>query len=131
MKQESSAGISFFQKYLTAWVFLRMVAGILLGHFAPAFPELLARFEYARISIPMAILIWVTICPIMLKVDFQSIRNVGNSPKGLFVTWIVNWLIKLFTMYGIASLFFFVLFKGFNSCVNCAVLFCTSTQAMP
>lgn len=81
MKQESSAGISFFQKYLTAWVFLRMVAGILLGHFAPAFPELLARFEYARISIPMAILIWVTICPMMLKVDFQSIRNVGNSPK--------------------------------------------------
>lgn len=90
-----------------------MVAGVLLGHFAPALPELLARFEYARISIPMAVLIWVMIYPMMLKVDFQSIRNVGKSPKGLFVTWIVNWLIKPFTMYGIASLFFFVLFKGF------------------
>ncbi len=78
--------------------------------FFPALPELLARFEYARISIPMAILIWVMIYPMMLKVDFRSIRNVGKNPKGLFVTWIVNWLIKPFTMYGIASLFFFVLF---------------------
>lgn len=90
-----------------------MVVGVLLGHFAPAFPELLAQFEYARISIPMVILIWVMIYPMMLKVDFQSIRNVGKNPKGLFVTWIVNWLIKPFTMYGIASLFFFVLYKGF------------------
>lgn len=113
MKQESNAGISFFQRYLTAWAFLCMVAGVLLGHFAPALPELLSRFEYARISIPMAILIWVMIYPRMLKVDFQSIRNVGKNPKGLFVTWIVNWLIKPLTMYGIASLFFFGLFKGF------------------
>lgn len=113
MKQGRNSGISFFQKYLTVWVFLCMVAGVLLGHFVPAFPELLARFEYARISIPMSILIWVMIYPMMLKVDFQSIRNVGKNPKGLFVTWIVNWLIKPFTMYGIASLFFFVLFKGF------------------
>ena len=113
MKAEKNTGISFFQRYLTVWVFLCMVAGVLLGHFAPALPELLARFEYARISIPMAILIWVMIYPMMLKVDFQSIRNVGKNPKGLFVTWIVNWLIKPFTMYGIASLFFFVLFKGF------------------
>ena len=113
MKAEKNTGISFFQRYLTVWVFLCMVAGVLLGHFAPALPELLAWFEYARISIPMAILIWVMIYPMMLKVDFQSIRNVGKNPKGLFVTWIVNWLIKPFTMYGIASLFFFVLFKGF------------------
>lgn len=113
MKQDGNSGISFFQKYLTVWVFLCMLAGVLLGHFAPALPELLARFEYARISIPMAILIWVMIYPMMLKVDFQSIRNVGKNPKGLFVTWIVNWFIKPFTMYGIASLFFFVLFKGF------------------
>lgn len=113
MKQEGNAGISFFQRYLTVWVFLCMVAGVLLGYFAPALPERLARFEYARISIPMAILIWVMIYPMMLKVDFQSIRNVGKNPKGLFVTWTVNWLIKPFTMYGIASLFFFVLFKGF------------------
>ena len=113
MKKETDAGINFFQRYLTIWVFLCMVVGVLLGHFVPALPELLSRFEYARISIPMAILIWVMIYPMMLKVDFQSIRNVGKNPKGLFVTWIVNWLMKPFTMYGIASLFFFVLFKGF------------------
>lgn len=113
MKRKSNTGINFFQRYLTIWVFLCMVVGVLIGHFFPALPELLARFEYARISIPMAILIWVMIYPMMLKVDFRSIRNVGKNPKGLFVTWIVNWLIKPFTMYGIASLFFFVLFKGF------------------
>lgn len=111
MKKENQPGISFFQRYLTVWVFLCMVVGVLLGHFAPALPELMSRFEYARVSIPMAILIWIMIYPMMLKVDFQSIKNVGKNPKGLFVTWIVNWLIKPFTMYGIASLFFFVVFK--------------------
>ena len=103
--KDNHAGISFFQRYLTVWVFLCMVVGVLLGHFTPALPELLNRFEYARVSIPMAILIWVMIYPMMLKVDFNSVRNVGKNPKGLFVTWIVNWLIKPFTMYGIASLF--------------------------
>ena len=113
MKKGSDTGINFFQRYLTVWVFLCMVVGVLLGHFAPAFQDLLSQFEYARISIPMVILIWVMIYPMMLKVDFQSIRNVGKNPKGLFVTWIVNWLIQPFTMHGIASLFFFVLYKGF------------------
>lgn len=113
MSKEVNAGINFFQRYLTIWVFLCMVLGVLTGHFAPAFPTLLARFEYARVSIPMAILIWIMIYPMMLKVDFNSIRNVGKNPKGLFVTWTVNWLIKPFTMYALAFLFFFVLFKQF------------------
>ena len=113
MKNETNAGISFFQRYLTVWVFLCMVAGVLLGVLAPALPAVLDRLAYARVSIPMAVLIWVMIYPMMLKVDFQSIRNVGKNPKGLFVTWVTNWLIKPFTMYGIASLFFFVVFKGF------------------
>ena len=113
MKKATDPGINFFQRYLTVWVFLCMVVGVLLGHFLPTLPALLARLEFARISIPMAILIWVMIYPMMLKVDFQSVRNVGKNPKGLFVTWIVNWLIKPFTMYGIASLFFFVIFKSF------------------
>ena len=113
MKKESNAGISFFQRYLTVWVFLCMVAGVVLGHFAPAIPAALDQFTYARVSIPMAVLIWVMIYPMMLKVDFQSIKNVGKNPKGLFVTWITNWLIKPFTMYGIAALFFFVVFKAF------------------
>ena len=113
MKKEDNAGINFFQRYLTVWVFLCMVAGVILGHFLPALPAFLNQFEYARVSIPMALLIWVMIYPMMLKVDFQSVRNVGKNPKGLFVTWFVNWLIKPFTMYGIASLFFFTIFKTF------------------
>ena len=113
MDNKTNSGINFFQRYLTVWVFLCMVAGVLLGHFVPALPALLGRFEYARISIPMAVLIWIMIYPMMLKVDFNSVHNVGKNPKGLFITWITNWLIKPFTMYGIASLFFFVVFKTF------------------
>lgn len=102
-----------FQRYLTVWVALCMVVGVLIGRFLPQIPDFLNRFEYARISIPMAILIWLMIYPMMMKVDFQSIKNVGKNPKGLFVTWVVNWLIKPFSMYGIASLFFLGVFKAF------------------
>ena len=112
MKNQKSE-IGFFQKYLTVWVAICMALGILIGKFLPQFPEFLGQFEYANVSIPIAILIWLMIYPMMMKVDFQSVKNVSKNPKGLFVTWIVNWLIKPFTMYGIASLFFFVLFKGF------------------
>ena len=112
MSKEKSA-ISVFQKYLTVWVILCMVIGVLIGKFLPQIPDFLNRFEYAKVSIPMTILIWLMIYPMMMKVDFQSIKNVGKNPKGLFVTWITNWLIKPFTMYGIASLFFFVIFKAF------------------
>lgn len=89
-----------------------MVVGVLIGKFLPGVPVFLNQFEYAKVSIPMAILIWLMIYPMMMKVDFQSIKNVGKNPKGLFVTWITNWLIKPFTMYAIASLFFFVIFKA-------------------
>lgn len=110
---KEKGGISVFQKYLTVWVILCMAAGILIGKFLPQIPDFLNRFEYAKVSIPMAILIWLMIYPMMMKVDFKSIKNVGKNPKGLFVTWVTNWLIKPFTMYGIASLFFFVIFKAF------------------
>lgn len=113
METKKQPGIGFFQKYLTLWVILCMAAGVLIGKFLPEVPALLNRFEYAKVSIPMAILIWLMIYPMMMKVDFQSIKNVGRNPKGLFVTWITNWLIKPFTMYAIASLFFFVIFKAF------------------
>ena len=112
MSKEKSA-ISVFQRYLTVWVILCMFIGVLIGKFLPQIPDFLNRFEYAKVSIPMAILIWLMIYPMMMKVDFQSIKNVGKNPKGLFVTWITNWLIKPFTMYAIASLFFFVIFKAF------------------
>ena len=111
MKTEKQSGIGFFEKYLTVWVLLCMAVGILIGKFLPAVPSFLGRFEYAQVSIPIAILIWLMIFPMMLKVDFKSIKNVGKNPKGLFVTWVTNWLIKPFTMFGIASLFFFVVFK--------------------
>ncbi len=106
-----SAGIGFFEKYLTLWVILCMVAGILIGKYLPGVPAFLNRFEYAKVSIPIAILIWLMIYPMMMKVDFASIRNVGKNPKGLYVTWVTNWLIKPFTMYAIAWFFFFVAFK--------------------
>ena len=111
MKTEKQSDIGFFEKYLTVWVLLCMAVGILIGKFLPAVPSFLGRFEYAQVSIPIAILIWLMIFPMMLKVDFKSIKNVGKNPKGLFVTWVTNWLIKPFTMFGIASLFFFVVFK--------------------
>lgn len=110
-KNKQNQGIGFFERYLTVWVLLCMAVGILIGKFLPAIPSLLGRFEYAQVSIPIAILIWLMIFPMMLKVDFKSIKNVGKNPKGLFVTWVTNWLIKPFTMFGIASLFFFVIFK--------------------
>jgi ACR3 family arsenite transporter len=112
LKKEAT-GINFFQKYLTIWVILCMVIGILIGKFIPIIPDLLGKMEIAGISIPIAILIWIMIYPMMLKVDFQSVKQVGKNPKGLIVTWIVNWLIKPFTMYGIAYLFLFVVFGKF------------------
>lgn len=111
--KEKESGISIFQRYLTLWVLLCMVLGVLIGKYLPSVPAFLNRFEYAKVSIPMAILIWLMIYPMMMRVDFQSIKNVGKNPKGLFVTWVTNWLIKPFSMYGIASLFFFVIFKAF------------------
>lgn len=111
MVNKKDSGIGFFQKYLTVWVFLCMAVGVVISKLFPAIPEVLGKLEVSGISIPIAILIWVMIYPMMLKVDFQSVKQVGKNPKGLFVTWIVNWLIKPFTMYGIASFFFFVVFK--------------------
>lgn len=112
MSKQKLEGISFFEKYLTIWVALCMVLGVLIGKFAPKIPEILGRFEYANVSIPIAILIWLMIYPMMLKVDFHSVKNVGKNPKGLYITWVTNWLIKPFTMFGIAYLFFFVVFKS-------------------
>ena len=110
---KEKGNISAFQRYLTVWVILCMVIGVLIGKYLPIIPKFLNQFEYAKVSIPMALLIWLMIYPMMMKVDFQSIKNVGKNPKGLFVTWITNWLIKPFTMYGIASIFFFMIFKAF------------------
>lgn len=115
MSTEKNQGIGFFEKYLTLWVIICMAVGVLIGKYLPAVPDFLGKFEYANVSIPIAVLIWLMIYPMMMKVDFKSIRNVGKNPAGLFVTWVVNWLIKPFTMFAIASFFFFVVFKGLIS----------------
>lgn len=112
MENKKLQGISFFEKYLTIWVLLCMVIGTAIGIYLPSVPDFLSRFEVESVSIPVAILIWLMIYPMMLKVDFHSVKEVGKNPKGLYLTWIVNWLIKPFTMFGIAWLFFFVIFKG-------------------
>jgi ACR3 family arsenite transporter len=109
----SEKHLGFFAKYLSLWVFLCIVLGVAIGHFLPGVPVFLGRFEYARVSIPVAVLIWLMIYPMMLKVDFASIRNAGRKPKGLVITLVVNWLIKPFTMYLIAWFFLKVLFRPF------------------
>ena len=110
---EKKQGIGVFEKYLTIWVTLCIIIGIAVGQWLPAIPQTLSKFEYANVSIPVAILIWLMIYPMMLKVDFQSVKNVGRRPKGIIVTCVTNWLIKPFTMFGIAYLFFYVVFKAF------------------
>lgn len=106
----NSQGIGSFERYLSLWVAACMAVGVAIGIWLPAVPEFLSRFEYSNVSIPVAVLIWLMIYPMMLKVDFHSIREVGRNPRGLYVTWIVNWLVKPFTMYAIAAFFFFVVF---------------------
>lgn len=110
MKKEQAEGIGFFERYLSIWVLLCMAIGVMIGVYLPGIPKLLSRFEYANVSIPVAILIWLMIYPMMLKIDFESIKQVGQNPRGLIVTWVTNWLIKPFTMYGIAAFFLYVVF---------------------
>jgi len=110
MNKEKVTGIGFFEKYLSIWVLICMVIGVMIGVYLPEVPALLSRFEYAKVSIPVAILIWLMIYPMMLKIDFESIKQVGQNPRGLIVTWVTNWLIKPFTMYGIAYFFLYVVF---------------------
>jgi ACR3 family arsenite transporter len=113
MGDAPKAKLGFFAKYLTAWVALCIGIGVAIGYFLPGVPAFLGKFEYARVSVPVAVLIWLMIYPMMLKVDFTSIKNAGKKPKGLIVTLIVNWLIKPFTMYAIAWFFLKVVFKAF------------------
>lgn len=113
MEENKDKVINVFQKYLTLWVLFCMIVGVLIGKYIPIIPSVLGKMQIAGISVPIAILIWIMIYPMMMKVDFQSIKKVRENPKGLFVTWTVNWLIKPFTMFGIAFLFFFIILKDF------------------
>lgn len=102
--------ISVFERYLTVWVIACMGIGTLIGNFWPKTAVFLSRFTYAQISIPVAVLIWAMIYPMMVQIDFGSILNVGKNPQGLVVTTVSNWLIKPFTMFFFAWLFLGVIF---------------------
>lgn len=110
---DEKRSIGFFEKYLSVWVMLCIVVGVVIGRYAQVIPNFLSKLEYARVSIPVAILIWLMIYPMMLKIDFSSIVNATKKPKGLAVTLVTNWLIKPFTMYAIALFFFKIVFKNF------------------
>ena len=114
-KKEETKKISFFEKYLTVWVGLCIVGGVLLGRLWPAFPNTLNQWEYAQVSIPVAVLIWFMIYPMMVEIDFSSIKEAGKRPKGLTITLVTNWIIKPFTMLFFAWLFLEVFFAPFIS----------------
>ena len=103
--------MSFFEKYLSIWVGLCIVVGIVIGQWIPIVPETLGQWESANVSIPIALLIWLMIFPMMLKVDFRSVKNMAKQPKGIVVTCFTNWIIKPFSMFGIAWFFFFEVFR--------------------
>jgi len=109
--EQQEKGLGFFEHYLTVWVIGCIIIGVALGQLFPRLPEFLSRFEYARVSIPVAILIWLMIYPMMLKIDFTSIVEATKKPKGLIITCATNWLIKPFTMFIIASFFLRVVFR--------------------
>ncbi len=110
--------LAFFERYLSLWVALCMAAGLALGKLLPSAVESLRGLEFGRgsqINVPIAILIWLMITPMMMKVDFGAIRNVGRKPAGLAVTLVVNWLVKPFSMAFLAWLFFRLIFAAFIS----------------
>jgi len=112
-KQQKSIG--FFEKYLTLWVALCILAGIAIGHFAGDSISFLSDLELYRVNLPVAVLIWLMIYPMMLQIDFSSLKNVGKRPRGLILTLVVNWLIKPFTMAFFAWIFFTKLYAAFIS----------------
>lgn len=101
--------LGFFERYLTLWVFICMVVGVVIGKFLPSFTDTLRKMEFgegSQINVPIAVLIWLMIYPMMLKIDFSSILDVRKKPKGLLITLFVNWLVKPFSMALLGYLFF-------------------------
>jgi ACR3 family arsenite transporter len=104
--------MSLFERWLTLWVALCILAGLLLGNLMPGLFAALASFEYASVNLVVAVLIWAMVYPMMIAIDFGSLKDVGRRPKGLVITLVINWLIKPFTMAALAVLFFNHLFAG-------------------
>ncbi len=111
----SPSPLGFFERYLTLWVALCIAAGVGLGLSFSSLFRFIAALEYASVNLVVAVLIWVMIYPMMVSIDFASIKDVGRKPKGLCVTLVVNWLIKPFTMAALGVLFFHYIFAGLVS----------------
>jgi ACR3 family arsenite transporter len=107
--------LGIFGKYLTIWVALCIVAGVALGELWPEFPDTLSRFTVAQVSIPVAILIWFMIYPMMARIDFSSVIDVRKRPRGLALTLVINWLVKPFTMFAVAWFFLKIVFAPWIS----------------
>lgn len=111
-KEKLPSGIGFFEKYLTVWVLLCMAAGILIGRFLPGVRDVLESIKIGGQNIPLAILMWIMIYPMMVKIDFKSIKNVGKHPKGIIISSFASWAIKPFLMFGLATLFLQYIFSS-------------------
>ena len=111
----ASSPLGTFERYLSLWVLLAILAGLGLGLIAPDAVGMLAGLEYASVNLVVAVLIWAMIYPMMVSVDFGSIKDIGGKPKGLVITLVVNWLVKPFTMAALAVLFFDYLYAGLMS----------------
>lgn len=112
MSKKDTHGISFFERYLTVWVLLCMTTGILIGRFLPGVRTVLESMQIGGQNIPLAILMWIMIYPMMLKIDFKSIKNVGKHPSGVVISSFASWVIKPFLMFGLATLFLQVIFQS-------------------
>ncbi len=104
--------MGLFERYLSIWVGLCIVAGVLLGNFFPVIFQQIAALEYAHVNLVVAVLIWVMIYPMMVQVDFAAVKDSGKNPRGLILTLVINWLIKPFTMAALGYLFFKVFFAA-------------------
>ncbi|NTT88115.1 ACR3 family arsenite efflux transporter [Tabrizicola fusiformis] len=104
--------MSLFERWLTLWVALCILVGLVLGNLMPGLFTALAGLEYASVNLVVAVLIWAMVYPMMIAIDFGSLKDVGRRPKGLIITLVINWLIKPFTMAALAVLFFNHLFAG-------------------
>jgi len=113
MTNKPKKQIAFFERYLSLWVALCIIGGILIGNYSGDSIQLLSEMEIYKVNIPIAILIWLMIYPVMLQVDFSSIKKIGRKPKGIILTVVVNWLIKPFTMAFFAWLFFSNIYSAF------------------
>lgn len=102
--------MGLFERYLSVWVALTMLLGVIAGNLTPGLFQLVASFEYAQVNLVIALFIWVMIYPMMVQIDFSAIKDVTKKPKGIVLTLVVNWLIKPFTMALLGWLFFRVLF---------------------